>query len=255
MKIFALVATLAAARQRRAMTVNEQGGVWESQEAQVSNQVPQVSNQVPQVSNQVPQVSMQVPQRSNQVPQVSNQVPQVSDQKPQKSNQNGNSNWKVETCEESYRGVKHGNNKGIWYNWHDSFEWCNLSNLMRINVNAQFEQLANQFGKEKKLRDAWGIIKESWAYLSRIEYDNNGDEKLTGCGIPKKKHPQWNYNLEGFSMECDLMCKHIYDINKPEDFQPVLNQIAGIILISANSSSYIINMNFRNNLTNNLTHA
>ena len=266
MKLFALAATLATARQRRAMSVNEQGGTWVAQEAQVSNQVPQVSDQVPQVSNQVPQVSNQVPQVSNQVPQVSYQVPQVSmqvaqvsnqrvqissqrpqvsDQKPQVSNQTSGQPAAVKTCEESNSNPH--DRSGIWFEY-GSQEVCNLSELMRQNVNAQFDQFNKKFGNnDQKLSNAWDTLQEEWRVLSTIDLDRKqytcGAENKdhTGCGILKiKPSPEANHYLSEYSMECGLVCKHIYDINEKDDFKPVLNQLAGVFLISAHSCTYKI---------------
>ena len=260
MKIFALATTLAAARQRRAMTVNEQGGSWVSQESfpQVSNQVPQVSNQVPQVSNQVAQVSMQVEQVSNQVEQVSMQVaqvsnqqvqisgqrPQVSNQKAQVSNQVSNQNGPpgpVETCEVSNSDVY--DRKSIWYEY-GSEEKCNLSQLLRKNIKTQYQQFEQLDDDNRRFKKYWDRLQEEWHILSTIDFQNREEkyanhENQTGCGvvkIPSTDNP--SRFLREYSEECGLVCKHIYDIEKPEDFRPVLNQLAGVFLISAHSSMY-----------------
>ena len=259
MKIFALTATLAVARQRRAAFINEQGGTWYGQFEQVSDQVPQVSNQVPQVSNQVPQKSNQVPQKSNQVPQVSNQVaqvsdqiaqvsnqvaqvsdqvPQVSNQKAQISNQSTGTPKAVLSCEDSSK-----NNKGGFWLKAGSTDICNLNELIRQNVATQWNQFNYQFGNgDETLSNAWNVIRDEWGNLSNIEFYNKNKEQ-TGCGLAKVKH-QWSNNyIPGYSYECGLLCEHIYDIENEQDFKPVLDELAGIVLISFQTSTF---RNYRN---------
>ena len=115
MKLFALAATLATARQRRAMTVNEQGGSWEIQEAQVSDQVEQVSNQRGQFSNQ-----------NGDIPS---------------------------TCEESY--AKRHEQNSMWYYGsvpeYQNMDTCDFTQLIRIHVGAQYKQ----FKENSVLMNSW----------------------------------------------------------------------------------------------------
>lgn len=246
MIIFGLaLATLAAARQKRAMTVNEQGGSWVLQEAQVSNQLPQVSDQVPQVSNQVPQVSMQVPQMSMQVPQVSNQVRQVSNQL---SSHKREPAGPVETCENNNSDPD--NQNAIWWEY-GSQEKCNLSQLMRQLVVKQFNQFVEKVGDEDgKLALNWSRLQEQWNKLSTLDFDDRefGNESYakhkdhTGCGVVKFKiHSRANYYEREISLSCGLVCNHLYDIKEPEDFAPILSELAGVFVNDAHSTGDAIN--------------
>ena len=237
MKIFALAATLASARQRRAMTVNEQGGTWESQEAQVSNQVPQVSNQVPQVSDQVPQVSNQVAQVSNQVAQVSNQVAQVSNQVPQVSNQvaqvSNQGGPPPTTCEESYAT----NHAGMWYHGtnsgYNSMDTCDYTQLIRGLGRQQFEKSGLD-----DLSASWDLIVSEVGHLWTMDYYNAG-KMQTGCGLAKiLSDPNNKFTgMRGFSTECSFLCEHIDD--GKNDFHAFLDQLAYTIKISFRSSMLI----------------
>ena len=210
MKLFALAATLATARQRRAMTVNEQGGSWEIQEAQVSDQVEQVSNQRGQFSNQ-----------NGDIPS---------------------------TCEESY--AKRHEQNSMWYYGsvpeYQNMDTCDFTQLIRIHVGAQYKQFKEKFGADAQLDKAWQNIDSQTGYLWTMDYWN-GDKFLTGCGHAKIPREMRNgkeiySGMRGYSLECGQLCQFIKPINEKDDFKAVLDKLAAIIQISFPSSiiTYII---------------
>ena len=199
MKLFALAATLATARQRRAIT-NEQGGSWEIQEAQVSNQVEQFSNQRVQLSNQ-----------NGDVPK---------------------------TCEESYAKKHAGMWYHGSHPAYQNMDTCDFTQLIRIHGSEQYKQFKEKFGiDDDQLDKAWQNINSQTGFLWTMDYWNDGKGQ-TGCGhtkIPRNEAGHYG-GMTGYSMECGVLCKFIKPINEKDDFKAFLDQLASIIQISFPSS-------------------
>ena len=206
MKLFALAATLATARQRRAIT-NEQGGSWEIQEAQVSNQVEQISNQRGQVSKQ-----------------------------------NGNVPL---TCEESYAQKFSG--MWYWgsHPGYQNMDTCDFVQLIRIHGYKMYDQFTKKFGFDVEVDQAWQNIDSQTGRLWTMDYDLPTNNKgQTGCGhtkIPRDENGNYD-GMSGYSMECGQLCQFIKPINEKDDFKAFLDKFASIIQISFPSSmpTYII---------------